>query len=249
VITSFFRQINVPYRVFAFSDKFPKGEYYDQYVPTNNDVDGSFAVHESFSLLELFSNKQSKVQHKEVFSFLFNKRHHHCCSRKFSLGYTPLIEAMASAFQIVPKFKEQTKIDICNLVFMTDGDHAGYCPYAGIAKETKRTLILKDKESKIQRVASTSTKNDYTVHYNSLTGNFASLLPQMMISILQEKYNIRAVNFFMLDQSMSASSISYRSGFPDLDKITKDLKENFAFTYNKGEWAAQYFIKSILCGK
>lgn len=245
VITSFFRQINVPYRVFAFSDKFPKGEYYDQYVPTNNDVDGSFAVHESFRLLELFSNKQSKVQHKEVFSFLFNKRHHHYCSGKFSLGYTPLIEAMASAFQIVPKFKEQTKIDICNLVFMTDGDHAGYCPYAGIAKETKRTLILKDKESKIQRVASTDTKNDYTVHYNSLTGNFVSLLPQMMISILQEKYNIRAVNFFMLDQSMSVNSISRRSGFPDFDKITKDLKENFAFTYNKGEWAAQYFIKSI----
>jgi hypothetical protein len=152
---------------------------------------------------------------------------------------------MASAFQIVPKFKEQTKIDICNLVFMTDGDQAGYYPYAGMAKETKRTLILKDKESKIQRVASTDTKNEYTVHYNSLTGNFVSLLPQMMISILQEKYNIRAVNFFMLDQSMSASSISYRSGFPDLNKITKDLKENFAFTYNKGEWAAQYFIKSI----
>ena len=246
VITSFFRQINVPYRVFAFSDKFAEGSNY-QYTDSisNVRIDSPFVVHENFRLLELFSNKQSKVQHKEVFSFLFNKRHHYACSGKFSLGYTPLIEAIASAFQTVPKFKEQTKIDICNLVFMTDGDHAGHNPYVGLSKVMARTLILKDKESKLQRVASTDPKNQYEARYNSLAGSFISLLPQMMISILQEKYNIRAVNFFMLDKSTSAYSISYRSGFNDQQKITKDLKENFAFTYNEGEWAAQYFIKSI----
>jgi hypothetical protein len=83
----------------------------------------------TFSLINFVSSKMNKKDYNNNLRRLLQCATN-CGSspRKLSMGCTPLNEAVVSAFDIVPKFQDETGVQIVNAVFLTDGQGHGMQP-------------------------------------------------------------------------------------------------------------------------
>ena len=105
-------------------------------------------THPEFSLLNLFSSRLSRTEHKDMMLFMrgfigrgrltsdysdnFN------LAARWELSGTALDETIVAAMQIVPQFKSNNKLDIVNTIFLTDGETSvPYCADALIDPATK----------------------------------------------------------------------------------------------------------------
>jgi hypothetical protein len=82
-----------------------------------------------FHLLNLFNHKMTASEYSEMASHLlgfYTESGSTYTSAHFPsnmrLGGTPLNHCIVSAFEIIPQFKKNNKIDIVNAVFLTDGE-------------------------------------------------------------------------------------------------------------------------------
>ena len=122
-LVMFCRQVNIPYRVYAFSDRFKE----DRLVV--NDVDiNTLQYKTGFRLMEFFNNKMNRSEFSKMAQMLlaigqnFDKQVSYFLPWEFILGGTPLDDAIMAGVQIHKEFKKSNRLDIVNTVFLTDGD-------------------------------------------------------------------------------------------------------------------------------
>jgi hypothetical protein len=150
----FCKRVNIPFVVYGFTTKMRDGNEMDKWVAQHNDpnlnwndycwsfwkkdnrvIDNRCSVN-PFTLIELFSSKMTKneielaVRNALAIGFYHNRRsmtanYHMSIPSIVTLSSTPLIEAIASGMTIVPKFKEENRLDIVHTVFLTDGEPTG----------------------------------------------------------------------------------------------------------------------------
>lgn len=114
-LTMFCKKVNIPYEVYAFSSEAP-----DVYQPTP--VEGDIAIGR-FRLINFLSSKMTASEYSYGCNLLLklsNSRYYR--SDLFNLGGTPLNEAALSAMEIVPEFQKSYKLELVNVVFLTDGE-------------------------------------------------------------------------------------------------------------------------------
>lgn len=127
-LVMFCRQVNIPFRVYAFSDRFKRGA--DLRVAENiNKVEvNTMQYKEGFRLLELFSNNMNRGDFTKMAQLLlaigqsYAKDVSYYMPWQFYLGGTPLDDAIMAGIQIHNEFKKSNRLDIVNTVFLTDGD-------------------------------------------------------------------------------------------------------------------------------
>jgi hypothetical protein len=143
VLVEFCRAAGIPYEVYAFSsnrfydvsnvdDHNKRRDIIDQerlnHLQWKMERESDFKPHE-FSLFNFLSSKMNASTHKSAVSYLYRLGNRIDCyratPREFSLGGTPLNEAVISAFDIVPQFQNDNNVQIANVVFLTDGDAHG----------------------------------------------------------------------------------------------------------------------------
>jgi len=118
VLTEFCKRIGVPYEVLAFSN----AEHSPQ-IPIVTNPNG--AMVRPVTLLNFLSSSAPANKHKELLNSLW--AHGRRCATysseelPYRLGGTPLNEAAFHAFNYLPQFKRERKLDIVNMVFLTDG--------------------------------------------------------------------------------------------------------------------------------
>jgi hypothetical protein len=140
ILTEFCNKVSIPFEVYAFSDR---DDLQPEEISDPVDADGKrdwnnnpqFDVKEGaknlitphpFSLINFLSSKMNKAEYKLAVSRLYLLSNGcYAAPRKFSLGCTPLNEAVVSAFNIVPKFQEENGVQIVNAIFLTDGQGHG----------------------------------------------------------------------------------------------------------------------------
>ena len=144
IIVSFFRRIGVPFQVLGFADR-SFGAVPNEQKRYNKE---KFNYDSAFALLELFNNKQTKSEFETILGFLLNENH----VGYFQLGGTPLNDAIVSAMQIAPKFKEMNNTDICNVIFLTDGEHCSNTGFS-LGYDTPTILTVVDPITKNQTVS------------------------------------------------------------------------------------------------
>jgi hypothetical protein len=144
LLTHFCRQINVPFRVYGFTNSLSYGQTVDQ----RNFNNGTLLVDDG-RLLELFSSEQrkpdmiliakallaeycrnvSKKRMNELANSIgfINDRTIWNCARRyqsldaFRLGGTPMDEAIAIGTPLAIAFRKQHQLDVLNTFFLTDG--------------------------------------------------------------------------------------------------------------------------------
>jgi len=147
-LVMFCRKINVPHRVYAFSNNFYSYSDEDTGLMEKNRVVpdvGEFAYEEETVLLELFTDKMRKSEFKTMSANILAVATTHSRNGRFGskraskidggrwintpselmLGSTPLDETVVSARVIHNQFKQKYSLDIVNTFFLTDGASSG----------------------------------------------------------------------------------------------------------------------------
>lgn len=127
-LVMFCRQVNIPYRVYLFSDRFDRSKDVDV-INKVNDVSFNTLVYKTgFRLLEVFNNKMNRSDFTKMAQMLlaigqsYVKDVSYVNPWQFYLGGTPLDDAIMASIQIHKEFKKSNRLDIVNTVFLTDGD-------------------------------------------------------------------------------------------------------------------------------
>ena len=115
-IVMFCKKVNIPFEVYAFSEKGPR-EYFRP-EPKSGDL-----VAEAFILLNILSSRMSAGE----FSFAASALVYISNPRSFvpywfQLGSTPLNECIMAAMDLIPAFQSRYKLQVVNTVFLTDGE-------------------------------------------------------------------------------------------------------------------------------
>ena len=120
----FCRKAGIPFRVLAFQDVYFRSHSSDEYARFKA---GDLYINESFKMLELLSSQQNakslddsmKVIFMQVFA-MGGYRVNSC--QKYTLGGTPLAEAIMCTRQLVDKMKKVENVQKVNVVCLTDGE-------------------------------------------------------------------------------------------------------------------------------
>jgi hypothetical protein len=165
-LTLFCRRINIPHRVYAFTDQTISEEYM-QSPEFLDDKIGDICVKSSDKLIELFTEKMRNNQFSEMGQWLLNFADG--CNQKnwkfrklgndswysncIHLNSTPLNSALIYARKLIVDFKKQTNAQIVNCIVLTDGEstvsqykteHA----YINFTYHYKWKLIARDVQTK-----------------------------------------------------------------------------------------------------
>jgi len=132
ILTEFCNKVNIPFEVYAFSDRDDLNTSDDStedapQFNTKEGVSNQITPH-TFSLLNFISSKMNRKEYRTAVRRLYmlaTSRYGVSTPSGFGLGCTPLNEAIVTAFDLVPRFQEETGVQIVNAVFLTDGEGHG----------------------------------------------------------------------------------------------------------------------------
>ena len=223
----FCKKVNIPFECYAFTSAMPcefegKGEIPDEYWKN---------THYRFSLLNIFSSRMNKRELDaalpQCYALARSQSFHNnqpSVDREFSLGGTPLNEAILAAIDIVPSFKKNNNVQIVNTVFLTDGSSNGmHVPYNG-------TLKIKGDRIGVQ------------VNQQNATN--------LLTKMLKDRTGSNVVNFFLANWSPTKFSRGAYYYFRDEDKMLAGLEtwksDNYAISSNDSQgWDEQYLIRTV----
>ena len=120
----FCRKAGIPFRVLAFQDVYFRAHSDDGYARFKA---GDLYINDSFKMLELLSSQQNAKSLDESMKLIFMQvfamggyRVNSC--QKYTLGGTPLAEAIMCTRQLVDKMKKVENVQKVNVVCLTDGE-------------------------------------------------------------------------------------------------------------------------------
>jgi len=142
----FCNKVNVPFEVYAFTNAYHheweqrdledwnRAKYIEgmlanggpqwKYKGNNATLCNDGVSH--FNLLNIFSSRMSAKDLSKMLKLMWRHAWGHSTRHErwkdFGLGSTPLIEGLVAMNKIIPNFKEHYKLDICNLIVLTDGE-------------------------------------------------------------------------------------------------------------------------------
>lgn len=128
-LVHFCRNVNIPFRVYAFTDNFKydeTGSFIDDNfdgLNANSTAIDTLYYKESFRFLELFNSKMTKKDFVAMSKYSLAMAND---TRKspynYHLGGTPLDATIMGAIKLHDLFLKQHRVDIVNTIFLTDGD-------------------------------------------------------------------------------------------------------------------------------
>ncbi len=132
----FCKKVNIPFDVYAFTGSYPLQTYHSDGTPASARMpsyeakEGVAHLDDHFCMMNFFTSKvRGKVledQMKNIWriAMLHEDRYH--CYYDLPIGLqlsgTPLNEAMIALHQILPKFREENKVEKVQCVILTDGE-------------------------------------------------------------------------------------------------------------------------------
>lgn len=165
-LVMFCKKLNIPYEVYAFTTSYFDRNYIDKFVEEQERI----MILNGTKLMNLFSYKMSNNQFIDMANVLLSYRYFgfssnlsdgrsynpYCSYRVpswFSLGNTPLNHSVILSQKLSDSFKQETKTDILNNVFLTDGISHGISFKDGYRYSALKTYLnkvfIRNKKSKV----------------------------------------------------------------------------------------------------
>jgi hypothetical protein len=227
-LVMFCKQIQVPFEVYLFKN----GLYSNNGKPLwNNPVkDHVLMMDEGFRLRNVLSSRMTLSELNEAMGYLWSSS----CgwSTVDRLHCTPLNSAIVAAEGIVNKFRDRTKVEVVNVVFLTDGDSdpvniSGEYNYHG-------KMIIHDEKTK-ERYNTES-------YWKGTTDSF--------LHILKNRTGCNLVGFFLIPDTGSngrrkRSPFQYLSHMlpeKDRDVLTKKLENEKYVEVTSSGYDSYYLV-------
>lgn len=256
----FCKRIQVPFEVYSFTS----GGYYSG-VADLSDYSLKFASNpenlqlgDRAKIRNIFSSKMKQAEldfmmNSMLATYLYDKENDRPSSYTPSFedkGGTPLNETILAAEILINQFKKKNNVEICNVIFLTDGE--GSPPTLGANLYTSKTnsynIVIQDKKTKNEYVLPHVQQGRYT-YYN--TGfDWTNLL----LKVLKDRTNCNLIGFYIIDtgSSWTINSVLTQGRKNnqiknDLDIFIKNSKAELlknGYTEIKGSGYDEYFLIS-----
>jgi hypothetical protein len=217
----FCKKVNIPFRVYAFSDSSNNSSLFPG-KPCEN-KENYLWIDEDFRLIEFFSSKMNAQTLDKMMECMFYN-----CSQfrhgtgqynyQYSLSGTPLVETIITTPQVVEKFKSEEKVQKVNVVYLSDGEAAYpmYTKYNSYLKEKHHqpmygdhVYVVKDPKSRYQ------TQLDLQDNY--ITNAFVGIISNLV------DYNLLG---FRLGTKSEVRSQLNSAGVKDIYSLDKEWEKN-----------------------
>ena len=222
-LVAFCRRINIPFNVFAFSDRFAHApRQCDKYTQNENGIGSNV----KFTLIELFSNKMSNHEFNFMCQSLYSNVWRHVSG--YHLNGTPLNLALTYAVEYMGKFISENGTEKNSFILLTDGEGEGIT-------NTKKSIIngkaYDRKTGKPHNYRSylrdPITKKEYNVSSRDNIGSTNALL-----DIIRSRYGVNVIRFFVsparssnIRTFMNRNNIS-QSLVSVVDELTKKIRKD-----------------------
>jgi hypothetical protein len=118
-LTSFCKKVNIPFEVYSFVDNAKLDEFGR---PVKLEYKQNDIMLNKLTLINILSSRMTAMELTKAGAILtYVSKRPRFAPSWMTLHGTPLNETIIAAFEIIPKFKQQYKLQIVNTVFLTDG--------------------------------------------------------------------------------------------------------------------------------
>jgi hypothetical protein len=243
VLIAFCKLAQIPFDVYAFSN----GNYRNKKLQQINQAQ-KFKTDDSnllqipaygFHLKHLISSKMKSSSYKRCFKILCvlaneynsNDDEQHLNFQKdwtgggISLHGTPFVETLLSSRTIIDQFKKQHKVDITNVIYLTDGEgYPNSITYPPHVDPMRDTIYLVDKKSK-EKIKLTNILNSEQECITQLISNITSCkhIGFYICNLMQMKDMIAELrtdtsNLTKIDLSIAEKTVKH-DGFMAIPRI------------------------------
>jgi hypothetical protein len=182
----FCKQIGVPFELYAFKDSGSDCPF--SYIGKTNVIRGQRVVLRNF-----LSSRMNTEEMNFAMSMLWCAGQH-CYINADGMGGTPLNDAIMIAPKVVEDFIIRNKVEITNVVWLTDGESNGP---AGVENSTEPRTLTKGHQTRYFYVDPITHKTyDWHPHEWSLTRDNTNTL----LRILKDRINCNLVGFFLYER-------------------------------------------------
>lgn len=204
----FCKKTNIPFVIYGFTNAYRK---YDIIAdPFNKMVDDGDLLPDSLQLMTLFSSDIRGKDYENCLLNLFHLRNSfennnnigYSSARgdlpaSLKLGGTPLNTAIMVLPEIVNDFRRKTKVEVMNVIFISDGDSDTIC-------NSKDSLVGRNPINYADNVVIfRDKKTSSTYQVNEFGGDFNSTTTSVLLKVLKQKTNANILGFYLTSESNS----------------------------------------------
>ena len=216
----FCQKVNIPYEVYAFSsaystvwekrgdmsfDEFEKkikdNNWHSWNIKGNNVNFGHQSGIDSFKLFQLFSSKMNAKDITKMMKLVYRYGYGHEYRYEkwgdYDLGSTPTLLALVALNKMIPAFRKHYKLDICNLIILTDGE--GNNSFGTINDVGGYEGSISDNVD--CRLEDPLTKKQYRLksfgNRNSKYVEKTLLQERAVLALLKDRYDINIIGLFL----------------------------------------------------
>jgi hypothetical protein len=208
-----------------------------------------------FSLLNILSSKMSTNDFSKMSSYLLDfglGRRGTCLNMEppeiMQLSGTPLNESIIAAFEIIPEFKKQNKLQIVNTVFLTDGEGSVITSriedLSGDSYHASDITSTWQKRSFLRDPVSKASVEVARADYNMSRG---AVQTTALLKLLKQRTDSNIVGFYIAkvrDVRTVLNMYTPKSEEQKInDRIVAFRKNNFTYLNNVG-YDEYYFLRS-----
>jgi len=223
----FCQKVNIPFEVYAFSGVYwgskrgqVHGEAFDEarlryfmerssFQTKVGDAQLGF-LHKDMALLNFFSSKMTAREITEMSKALYGYCHNDGGYYRsspmmqgdgaFGLGATPLVEALVGMQKIVPWFKQSNKLDVVNMITLTDGGGNSYFDsvYTGEGDDRKSGKLTGYAVKPVY--VDPVTRKQYNIEKFGITGHWSRMAEKQtafLYTLLKDRYGINNIGIYL----------------------------------------------------
>lgn len=238
----FCKKSNIPFDVYAFTNEwfeYDRNENGSKIIPDSlyKERHGVFHINEEFRLLNLFTHKTNSKelddQMKNIWRIAFAYKNNwgvrYDVPYRMGLSGTPLNESIISLYKILPKFKEENKVQKVQCVILTDGE-AGWINYRNNAE--RRCYVTGEISSYL---GYSSIKNGRTFIRDRKLGTtykideegYSSLTEALLRNVQDRFDDVNFIGVRILDSRECTNFISnYVKSSSEIENLKKEWKKD-----------------------
>ena len=232
-LVMFCKKVGIPYEVYAFASS--------QVNQLKQDLKESNLYLNQFQLFNIFSSRMTAAEFTNAGAVMtFLGKHPVYAPDWFSMGSTPLNQAIVACFDIIPQFQKKYRLQMVNTVFLTDGEGdaiGGYCDADGHYKgyrdfsQGPRYLVIRDEATKHQEVVERPHSGRHQT--------------EALIKLLKLRTKCNVLGFYLLsNREFNAYAYNHLPAGSDIEEKRAQFRKNKSIVVTNVGFDEYYLMKS-----
>jgi hypothetical protein len=235
----FCKKVSIPFDVYAFSTEYGNAHEMMSLHKKEGDI-----VYDKIKLLNFLSSKMTASEFTYAGAALLKMSNRYHRPNDFTLGGTPLNEAIIAAMEIIPEFKKQYKLQIVNTVFLTDGEgHTTNRVWRGNVEtgELHQSMGSTSRRSRDIFVI----RDPKTKHQEMVGGGWGAEVTNGYLRLLKARTNCNIVGFYVLtNRDFRNACYRYAPKSVNHDLLRAEFRKNKYAVFTNTGYDEYYMLKS-----